>query len=280
MWGKNMKDEVLMLQDLVNLSCVPTVIMGDDGYFLCTAEFLTDSIWTFDQQRKFIKRVEEKGYIKIKQKGLPARRWVFVDVDKIERELNTFLGGVIDASKDASNDASKDMPNDAGKNKEELPYGSSSSKGKKKERRRSRDDSSPLPNSLLDDSTDKIDKRKTTFPTEDSFEKKCAKKLQRILLNHKIYRKVKNANMDTWAKEFTSLLIDGVSKEDIEEALEWYMEHIGEEHMPEAHSANSFCDKYRNILCHKKVYMAKQRRGKPIDEAGYRNDEYVDNSGW
>jgi hypothetical protein len=69
------------------------------------------------------------------------------------------------------------------------------------------------------------------------------RELKRIVSKHiKVNGK---ANLREWANQFRLMRErDGVSQDDINEALEWYDDHIGEEYIPEAFSAKSFREKY------------------------------------
>ncbi|MDE2095774.1 MAG: hypothetical protein KGL39_00835 [Patescibacteria group bacterium] len=92
----------LFLQDLMNLASSPMVtsqeINGDD-YFLCTTEFLKDSIseWTQDEQRRYLKELRSHEFIKTARHGVLGPRWISIDYLKIEEAIdeseNSQIGG-------------------------------------------------------------------------------------------------------------------------------------------------------------------------------------------
>lgn len=76
-----------------------------------------------------------------------------------------------------------------------------------------------------------------------SFDYKCTEKLYRALqAKRRIFRKV---NLYKWQAQFKNLRIDDeVKKEDIKRILDWYIQNIGRDGVPEAFSAASFRDKF------------------------------------
>ena len=79
---------------------------------------------------------------------------------------------------------------------------------------------------------------------KSGFSYDCAKKLYDALAaKRKIDRR---ANLDNWASSFRKLRQDH-TKEEIEQVLAWYINNIGKPYVPEAHSANSFHEKFQRI---------------------------------
>jgi hypothetical protein len=80
-----------MLQDLINHATGPNAIIHEDEYFLCTEEFLEKSLaWTEKEQRGILAELEERGYINRDKRGVPGRRFVRVNVEKIEMDLDEY----------------------------------------------------------------------------------------------------------------------------------------------------------------------------------------------
>lgn len=76
------------------------------------------------------------------------------------------------------------------------------------------------------------------------FSHDCAKKLYDALAaKRKIDRR---ANLSKWADSFRKLR-DNHTKEEIEKVLAWYITNIGKPYVPEAHSADSFHEKFQRI---------------------------------
>lgn len=70
----------------------------EDGYFPCSAKYLSHRkflIWTDKEQERLLPLLRQKGFISIKHKGLPRKRWIKVErefihdqLDKLEPDLD------------------------------------------------------------------------------------------------------------------------------------------------------------------------------------------------
>lgn len=88
--------ESVFIQDLVNLSYCTTIhtkIIDGKRFFMCTESFLfnSQSGWTQDEQRRHLASLQERGYVYCIRRGLPSVRWVSIDRDKIDADLDRFL---------------------------------------------------------------------------------------------------------------------------------------------------------------------------------------------
>lgn len=82
------KLDTLFLCDLINLTNRGGIIWDNEKeYFLCTRQFLISFGWTEKEQKIRLKSLSIIGFVKIKRTGIPARRWVKINADKIEQEL-------------------------------------------------------------------------------------------------------------------------------------------------------------------------------------------------
>lgn len=78
----------LFLQDLINHSSMERTITEDDGYFLCTTEYLAESLdWASATQYRQLIKLQEKKYLKFVNRGEDNARWVWIDIEKIMKEL-------------------------------------------------------------------------------------------------------------------------------------------------------------------------------------------------
>ena len=79
-----------------------------------------------------------------------------------------------------------------------------------------------------------------------TFDSKCSIKLEAAIRSkRKICRKV---NTKQWVLHFKKFRVEGhIKKQRIKKVLLWYIVHFGEEFVPKAYSAKSFCDKFLNI---------------------------------
>ena len=92
-------------------------------------------------------------------------------------------------------------------------------------------------------SSEKTNSRKNKLPT--SFDHRAAAELRKVVSSH--IKVNKNADMKRWADQFRLLRErDGVTIDEIKNAIKWYKHHIGEEYIPEAYSADTFREKYNN----------------------------------
>ncbi|MBW8042450.1 MAG: hypothetical protein FVQ85_20980 [Planctomycetes bacterium] len=98
----------------------------------------------------------------------------------------------------------------------------------------------------------------------DKFDRICCAKLYRALrAKDKIFRKV---NKKQWICQFEKLRTsDGVKKKDIKKVLLWYIDHVGEDYMPEAFSAKSFRSKFEQIAAAMKKAINKPNNNEEED---------------
>lgn len=92
------------------------------------------------------------------------------------------------------------------------------------------------------------------------FDYKCTLKLYKALqAKRRVFRKV---NLLKWIAQFKELRIaDEVKKEDIKRILDWYVQNVGKEGVPEAFSAASFREKFDAIA----AAMYRDRKDEPDD---------------
>lgn len=58
-------------------------------FFKCTVEDMKNSLreWNKDTQHRILKVLQEMGYVKVTKTGIPACRWVHVDLQRIYTEV-------------------------------------------------------------------------------------------------------------------------------------------------------------------------------------------------
>jgi len=96
-------------------------------------------------------------------------------------------------------------------------------------------------------------------PSNKSFSKSCAQRLEKTIREkRKIFRKV---DQKKWAQHFCKLRMEyHLKKSRVTSVLKWYIAHFGEEFVPVAYSAKTFCDKFFQIE------DARNRYNKDVDE--------------
>lgn len=85
------KLDTLFIQDLINLQTINKTL-GDDGFFMCTAAYLEQIGWTVKEQELRFKSLTQIGgsrpFIRIERRGIPACRWVYIDIESVELTLD------------------------------------------------------------------------------------------------------------------------------------------------------------------------------------------------
>ena len=92
------KTTALFLQDLMNLTNADNIIwktINGKEFFACTVDFLKKSKigWTEKEQRIHFNKLRAKhpdggSYIEMCKIGIPASRWVYINYEKLERDLD------------------------------------------------------------------------------------------------------------------------------------------------------------------------------------------------
>jgi len=114
--------EALFLQDIINLAQlnktkVEWIKEGEESrlFFLCTANYLkkSGSHWTDDEQRRHILSLRKKGYIRSIRRGDDGKRWLHVDLLKLETDLD--IAEKSDEGKTPEPESGKNAEPDEGK---------------------------------------------------------------------------------------------------------------------------------------------------------------------
>ena len=88
----NSKLTALFLQDIIDIADSPDVIKTSvDGkeYFQATVKFLVNSKmeWKNREQKLHLGRLIKKGYVKTKKMGIPGKRYISINFEKLEKDL-------------------------------------------------------------------------------------------------------------------------------------------------------------------------------------------------
>ena len=87
--GAMTRNEACLVSDLINLETIPTAIRDEDGFMLCTFKYLEWSYaWSRRNQRTILSTLASKGFITIKKKGSPPKRWIKLDLLAIENAVD------------------------------------------------------------------------------------------------------------------------------------------------------------------------------------------------
>ena len=103
------KEESLFLQDLINRSSLMKDIASrlkgrrrksppydEEGYFRCTSKFLMNPKylpWSIKDQKRLFAKMLKLGFISIRKRGSPQKRWVKINYFRIEEALDEVENG-------------------------------------------------------------------------------------------------------------------------------------------------------------------------------------------
>lgn len=232
--------DALFIQDLINLASMSRINKKEvDGleYFQCTSSFLenSESEWNRHEQEYHFTNLEKAGYIKIKRMGMPSCRWVYIDIRKLEEDLDEALSQL--PEKPGNKPTGKTGNKPTGKTvvkKEVIPNGITSPTNQKNNCcSQARNGDTPKLNGVLY-------RKEQPSPAEQQ-----ATSLAKIIRKHNKLLggppKIKD-----WTAEFKKLSLDR-SVEQIDSALEWYAKHFGEDYVPQAYCAKTFRQKFACI---------------------------------
>ena len=88
------------------------------------------------------------------------------------------------------------------------------------------------------------------LPGEEPKEKSYWRKSAELLCQHLLEKRqlMREPHLDKWAESFRLFIVNGlIEKDRFDNALKWYVKHIGEEFIPRARSADTFCEKFIQI---------------------------------
>lgn len=81
--------EAIFLQYLINWSSRVNAIDLHDGWFYCSAKRIQkEMVMTIDTQTRRFKVLKGLGVIETKMEGMPAKRWILINYNKIKDLIN------------------------------------------------------------------------------------------------------------------------------------------------------------------------------------------------
>lgn len=82
-------NEAVFICYLINIRRVVDREMRNRGWFYRKVEDMIRDIYTtHKKQERMVKSLVEKGYLKVERRGIPCKRWFFVDHLKLEADAN------------------------------------------------------------------------------------------------------------------------------------------------------------------------------------------------
>lgn len=300
------KLDALFLQDLINLASMTRtkkVEIGGEEYFQCTVGYLENSgiSWTEKEQEYHLKRLIKRGYVKKTRRGLPPTRWVYIDLGKIENDLD----GLEDSGEENTNPPEKG--GNSYRDSQSPGKGGDSTPGKG---RLKKEDTTYLPErvkkhsrpgtaeevipsfsqngnhskneqtpdhsrSALPRSESKKGKGRSATPSGfDSFNRKCTVLLWEAVREKKPGEVHFLSSQKKWDVEFAKLR-KAVSDEELLPLLKEHIEHWGEEYWPEAFCARSFRLKFPRIKSASARLRKKSGADCPYEKVNVRGKVYV-----
>lgn len=223
----------LFLQDLINLASTKNIIREEitgKEYILCTREFLVNSSigWTVKEQNDHFHLLREKGFILSIRRGIPAKRWIHIDLLKIEQNIDEY------------EDSNKMFPNG---NDCSDPNGNDYVEERIKEEK----------NKGCSQAHNNSGFFKSEYP-EDCVQ--WSIRLYRKLDSEKVFTSRKKPKQSLWPMFFSDLK-ERRNPAEIEEILSWYLDNINEPWIPLYHSAKTFCENFAKLVKSRKTEMSK-----------------------
>lgn len=228
-------EEAVLMAFFINHSS--RIAPKHDGWFYCKVETIQKKLMMPQKrQSSLISRLRERGFLTAEKRGLPSKRWLKIQFEAIWLSIY----GECDSSQPKS-DLTRQPNSDSttelksplwghlnsftNKNYVGSPSGTDIESG----------DPVFFPEMEKQDSP-RYEERHVTWATalRDALHKK------QIMIGKKI-------SIRKWASEFATLERDLRDQERILTTLEWYVQHIGDEYVPEAHSGKGFRIKFSKI---------------------------------
>lgn len=86
-------EEAVMLAYLINVSSTVLAIERNDGWFYREmADIANDICLNYQQQIRVMKKLGDKGFIKIKKEGSPPTRYLWIDFDQLHEAIEKTKG--------------------------------------------------------------------------------------------------------------------------------------------------------------------------------------------
>lgn len=281
----------IFLSDLINHAKNPAVYKDKDDWFLCTTEFLMESMdWDRNMQTRYLQMLKRMGYVEVSVIGMPKKRHLRLDIQKIRRDLSYYMddpdeGGTETQKKHDSKRVEHDSPCTKRRLKmSPMTHQEESlkkTKDKDKKKTLSHRDSSAASPPLLSRfdgvsffGLDEVEQQNQQSKNEhenkhisnpeneaQSRRKKWTEELmERLEEKNLIMRK---PNKQSWMLEFEKLERKR-DPEQIERILQWYIRNIQKPYIPHIYSAQSFFERFAQLENARKIQ--KQKRSKAIGD--------------
>jgi hypothetical protein len=198
------------------------------------------SVYTF---RKIAKKWEELGLVETKCKGIPLKKWYRLNTNKLAEYLSEIY------NKKARNQSCRNEQENtlkAGSSIKNIDIRESSDEDSKKQPSCGRQNAAAQECVLNNSSSPTL--FNPNPPKKKSFSAIMSKKLW-SKVSSKNQLPCNSKNRSAWSATFTRMMKEdeGRTKERVRRVLLWYIDHYGEDHIPEARCANTFRKKFCEI---------------------------------
>ena len=228
-------NEAVMFSYLAGVSHKFKARENDEWFYRTIAAVKADIGMSEDVQKTAVRKLKARGWIETKRKGLPALRHFRLDLKQVSKEMVDLKETTPDLVRGSS--PGTDRGSSPGIYRGEIPDRSRESNRENKE------DSLSVQSPDGENGDLKEPSREKKQPSR--FDHKCVKELRKAVST--VIKVNSRASLNEWAHQFRLLRQrDGIDRKDIRRAIEWYAVHIGQEYIPEAHSAKAFRTKYVN----------------------------------
>jgi len=253
---------MLFLQDINNLLSSPNTpkkVIDGIEYSMCTVGFLENSVlqWTEDEQRYHLKILEDKNHVRIVRAGTGSRRWIYIDHEKIEKDIDEIIEIQEDLRSGENPGSDPGFSPDQIRGKPRIPINESERSIKKEslcptssEQKGDNDKSSNNGHIHLVHEGNgfhkdkKYSKCRLGRNSHIPVEKQLADEFRRIMSDHG--RLYKPSLAKTWQKDFEAMLYSH-KEEDIRHALKLHDLHLEEKMWPKLVTVGSFHLEFKRI---------------------------------
>lgn len=234
-------DEAWLLQIVINLGKrkpknKASLALWKEGWILCTVKYLlkrSKGRFRPNGQIRILKTLQKLGFIEVKAFGTPPRRYVKVDLIRLERAID-------EASKRGETSIIEKSPR------------LSAERTPRKKEKTTKGSKEPLEKTHCPHAPHGDDETPSKGFFDEGqgtcrFDKDCADLLYKELAKRgKVSRRSSSASR--WSSEFKKLRADlDDDRARIKKVLDWYVANIGVEFVPRAYSAATFREKFFHV---------------------------------
>lgn len=211
---------------------------GGKQWFFCSTEELMEECCLSKGDHDIVMRKLVRKYVRSEKRGLPSKRVIRIDVDKVDEEVQYHLklNGHKKTKKQVKGPVCDNLLDQSSKDPITLLF---HNKVNIKQSTISKRSTSENDNEFISHKNkNKVRHQDVDLARAEALAKGLSRR-NKILVSYSTKR---------WANEFAKLRDkDGIENETISSVLNWYIENIGEKYIPQAYSAKAFRSKFPRL---------------------------------